>query len=103
MTKRASSDGTARRLADAMPEITEWVASLREAFGNEMMDDIIRRGRNGEPVFYAYENGIEFGTRLPESENAWRLEGFPDRFLCCRCGGRCVKTKTECTGTWSSE
>lgn len=81
-----------------MPEITAWVASLRAAFGDEVMDDAIRRSRRGEGVFYARENGIEFGTRLPESENVLHSEGISNRFLCSQCGGRCVVTKTRCTG-----
>ena len=91
-----SNGGKTTRLADAMPIITAWVASLREAFGDEMMDDLIRRGRSGEAVFYASENGITFGTKLPVSENTWRCEGLMDRHVCDRCCGSCVGTKDSC-------
>jgi hypothetical protein len=53
-----------------MPEISAFVASLREAFGANEINDLIRRGRAGEPDFFAAENGREFGTRA-QSGLAW--------------------------------
>ncbi|MEM5436065.1 hypothetical protein [Paraburkholderia diazotrophica] len=45
-----------------MPEIAAFVAALKSAFGEREIDDAIRRGKAGEPTFYACENGRSVGT-----------------------------------------
>lgn len=50
------------RLREAMPETAAFVDAMREAFGREMIDDIIARGMAGEPVFHSVEGGVEIGT-----------------------------------------
>lgn len=98
MSSDVSRMGKPKRLAEAMPSIAAWVASLRDVFGNEMMDDLIRRGRDGEPVFYARENGVTFGTRLPEpqNKNIWRCEGLRDRHICGLCCSNCGGSNPRC-------
>jgi len=85
-------------LAEAMPQISAWVRQLREAFGDELMDDVIVRGRKGEPVFYASENGHAFGTKPPAVDPGWRGEGFADRHFCSGCDGSCIGTVKRCGG-----
>lgn len=45
-----------------MPEIAAFVAALKSAFGKREIDEAIRRGKAGEPTFYACENGRSVGT-----------------------------------------
>ncbi|MEX3931843.1 hypothetical protein AB4Y32_08520 [Paraburkholderia phymatum] len=45
-----------------MPEIAAFVAALKSAFGEREIDEAIRRGKAGEPTFYACENGRSVGT-----------------------------------------
>ncbi|MEI6000076.1 hypothetical protein H3V53_23580 [Paraburkholderia bengalensis] len=45
-----------------MPEIAAFVANLKSAFGEREIDEAIRRGKAGEPTFYARENGGSVGT-----------------------------------------
>jgi hypothetical protein len=84
------------RLAEAMPAISAWVSELRNAFGDDLMDDLIVRGRRGEPVFYASENGHSFGTKSSNNANVWRGEGLADRHFCGGCDGTCVGTNRRC-------
>ena len=35
-----------------MPDIADFIDRLRETFGEEQVNDTIRRGMAGEPVFY---------------------------------------------------
>jgi hypothetical protein len=53
-----------RELKEKMPEIAAFIESLCEVFGNEAIHAQIRKGLNGEPTFYAQENGYEIGTRV---------------------------------------
>jgi hypothetical protein len=53
-----------KHLREQMPEVTSFIDSLRIVFGKEAIDSQIRKGMQGEPVFYASENGHEIGTRL---------------------------------------
>jgi hypothetical protein len=85
------------RLADSMPSIAAWVADLRQAFGDDLMDDVILRGRHGEPVFFATENGHAVGTRSTDPENVWTVEGLDDRHFCNGCDGACVGTGKRCS------
>lgn len=45
-----------------MPEIAAFVADLKSAFGEREIDEAIRRGKAGEPTFFARENGRSVGT-----------------------------------------
>ena len=45
-----------------MPATAAFIDSLREAFGADMINGQIRKGINGEPTFYASENGHMLGT-----------------------------------------
>lgn len=49
-------------MREQMPVVTAFIDQLREAFGREYIDDIIRAGMRGKPVFHATENGHEVGT-----------------------------------------
>ena len=48
-----------------MPEIADFVRSLRDAFGDDVIDEAVRGGKSGEPSFYACENGRSAGTAAP--------------------------------------
>ena len=65
-------------LRTAMPQVTAWIDKLREAFGAECINAVIKAGMQGLPVFHAKENGIEVGTPLTPTRNlvapAWRRE-----------------------------
>lgn len=84
------------RLAESMPVISAWVADMRKAFGDAQMDDVIVRGRQGEPVFFASENGHSFGTKIPSASNAWNGEGLSERRYCTGCDGSCIGTDRRC-------
>lgn len=49
-------------MREQMPVVTAFIDQLREVFGREYIDDIIRAGIRGKPVFHATENGHEVGT-----------------------------------------
>lgn len=46
-----------------MPQVSAIIDELCEAFGKDSIHGQIRRGIQGEPVFYAAENGYEVGVR----------------------------------------
>lgn len=46
-----------------MPTVAGFIDAMRAAFGAEAIDPSIRAGMNGQPTFWAKENGIEVGTR----------------------------------------
>lgn len=50
-----------------MPVVTAFIDDLREAFGKADIDAAIRAGMNGQPTFWAIENGIEVGTRQKQT------------------------------------
>ena len=55
-------------LKDEMPQTAAWVAALREAFCDTPADVAafnrqIKAGIDGQPTFYARENGREVGTK----------------------------------------
>ncbi|MEX3555315.1 MAG: hypothetical protein VB131_01370 [Burkholderia gladioli] len=81
-----------------MPEIAAFVDSLSDAFGRDYIEDLIRRGQRGEPTFYAKENGIEVGTRLPGFTSVWRCDPkvLRDRHGCEGCSGTCIGTRERC-------
>ncbi len=49
----------------AMPHTAGFIDALREAFGASQIDQAIRAGIEGQPTFWARENGQEIGTRCP--------------------------------------
>ncbi len=49
-----------------MPLCAAFIDDFRNAFGAEDINLQQARGMRGEPVFWASENGIEIGTRIPE-------------------------------------
>ena len=53
-------------LRGEMPGTAAWIDEFRAVFGKEYIDDIIRRGMHGEPVFSATENGHTIGTPVPQ-------------------------------------
>lgn len=55
-----------RNLRADMPLVTAWIDEMREAFGDEGINQSIKDGLDGEPTFWARENGIEVGTRSHE-------------------------------------
>jgi hypothetical protein len=80
-----------------MPEIADFVLSLREAFGDEVIDRAIREGKAGEPSFYACENGRSVGTAAP-SGLPWRVDdAIRDRHYCDGCDGNCVAQAISCS------
>jgi len=52
-------------MREQMPVVTAFVDQLRDAFGREYIDNIIRAGMRGQPVFHATENGHTVGTPVP--------------------------------------
>ena len=46
-----------------MPSTAEFIDSMRDAFGVEMINSAIKGGLAGDGSFYANENGIEIGSR----------------------------------------
>ena len=57
-------------LRDQMPQVTALVDRFRTTFGRANIDDVIRRGMKGEPVFYASENGHTIGTKSADVQPA---------------------------------
>jgi hypothetical protein len=51
-------------MRDQMPRIAAAIDELRGKFGRDNVDQLIRRGMRGEPVFYAVEAGQCIGTPL---------------------------------------
>lgn len=49
-------------LRAAMPTVTGWIDSLREAFGDDQINPQIKAGIDGQTTFWARENGCEVGT-----------------------------------------
>jgi hypothetical protein len=55
-----------------MPTTAAFIDECRAAFGVDVVNKAIRLGVNGLPGFWACENGIEVGTKMPE----------PIKFIC---------------------
>jgi hypothetical protein len=80
-----------------MPEIAAFVAELKAVFGEQGIDEAIRRGKAGEPTFHAQENGRSAGTATPVTENVWRVDrAVRDRHYCEGCDGSCVGSAKSC-------
>lgn len=61
-------------LRAAMPTVTGWIDSLREAFGDDQINPQIKAGIDGQPTFWARENGREVGTKAaPAGDRAVSL------------------------------
>ena len=60
-----SKPAQAPSLREAMPFTTAIIDDLRAAFGRDEIDEVIKSGIRGAPVFYAQEGGREIGTRSP--------------------------------------
>ena len=56
----------AKPLREIMPETTAFIDACRDAFGKDMIDAVIKAGMEGQPTFYAAENGQRVGTPIPE-------------------------------------
>lgn len=65
-------------MRESMPITTTIIDKLRAAFGKDMIDEQIRQGIRGEPVFWARENGHEVGTRVQTCTRAisWDARGI---------------------------
>ncbi len=68
-------------MREVMPLTAAFVDAMREAFGAQAVEQIIRDGMAGQPGFYAEEGGRTIGTRLeyrtevvvhPEPASSWR-------------------------------
>ena len=55
-------------LREEMPATAAAVDWFRLAFGADEVNALIKAGMNGEPTFYAIENGKEVGTKIPEPQ-----------------------------------
>lgn len=55
-------------LRTEMPTVAGWIDDLRAAFGAEQINAAIRAGLDGQPTFWASENGRAVGTK---SSGVW--------------------------------
>ena len=58
-----------QNLRAEMPTVAAWIDELREAFGADQINPQIKAGIDGQPTFWARENGQEIGTRAPYDAN----------------------------------
>ena len=90
-------DASVNRKRHPMPEIAEFVWQLRDAFGDEAIDEAFHRGKAGEPDLYACENGPAVGTETP-SGPAWHVDdSLRDRRFCAGCNRECVGQDIRCS------
>jgi hypothetical protein len=81
-----------------MPGVAEFVAKLREAFGDATIDEAVARGKAGEPTFFARENGRTIGTKPIDEFNRWQADGsVRERHYCQGCNGACIGTGQRCS------
>lgn len=81
-----------------MPEIADFVAKLRDAFGDTAIVEAVARGKAGEPTFFAAENGRTVGTKPIDDFNRWEVDdSVRDRHYCNGCDGSCVATTMRCS------
>jgi hypothetical protein len=81
-----------------MPEFANFVAKLREAFGDATIDDAVARSKAGAPAFFAQENGRTVGTKSVEEFNRWQDDdSVLARQYCPGCDGLCVGTGARCS------
>ena len=72
---------TKRSLRDEMPITAALIDDFRAVFGTKYINDIIRRGMRGEPVFSASEAGHSIGTPVPPGAPALAPDAEPIRTL----------------------
>ncbi|MBP1314453.1 hypothetical protein [Herbaspirillum sp. 1130] len=65
---------------EAMPTVAAWIDLLRQAFGEAEINEQLRRGVRGEPVFFAAEGGHAIGTPLPPAVGAIRVDAAGNRY-----------------------
>ena len=53
----------AKPLRDTMPECAAFIDACRQAFGADGINASIKAGMDGQPTFYASENGRTVGTK----------------------------------------
>lgn len=53
------------RKRDAMPHTAAFLEQMKGAFGGAEIEAAISAAKDGQPTFYASENGIEYGARMP--------------------------------------
>lgn len=88
---RLAMEARVRRPGHPMPEMAAFMAKLRSAFGDETVDEAVRRGKAGEPTFYACENGnsvahaICASTKPPISSNRVKSRSRSKSNLLERC------------------
>jgi hypothetical protein len=81
-----------------MPEIAAFVAELRRAFGDATIDEAVARGKEGEPTFFASENGRAVGTKAAVTTNCWKVDdNVRDRHFCRGCDGSCIGADVRCS------
>jgi hypothetical protein len=74
-----------------MPQVAAFQEMLRASFGDETIDEAVRRGKAGEATFYVREKGRTVGTASPANGNVWRVDAeLRDRHYCPGCDGGCV-------------
>lgn len=54
-----------KNLRAEMPTVAAFIDALRDTFGKEAIDAQIKKGMQGQPTFYASENGYTVGTPMP--------------------------------------
>lgn len=59
----------AKSLRAEMPIVTAFIDQMREAFGAECINQAIKAGIDGQPTFWASENGRQIGTPARYDEN----------------------------------
>lgn len=57
----------ASSLRQAMPRTAEFIDACREFFGAASVNAAIRAGIDGQPTFFASENGQRIGTPEPSA------------------------------------
>lgn len=56
-------------LRQTMPVTAAFIDAFRDAFGAAEINAAIKAGIDGQPTFYARENGLEVGTHYHAPEN----------------------------------
>jgi len=85
-------------LRHPMPEFADFVAKLREAFGDVTIDEAVAPGKAGEPTFFAQEDGRTVGTKAGEDFNRWQVDDIVrDRRYGAGCDGSCAGTGLRCS------
>lgn len=59
-----------KELKEKMPVVAALIEELASAFGKETIHGQVRRGLNGEPTFWATENGYTIGTPVDSGARA---------------------------------